>query len=58
MGLEFEILAEDGAARAGRLRTPRGDIATPAFQPVATLGAVKGVPSPWLVEAGFESSTK
>ena len=54
MGLEFEILAADGAARAGRLRTPHGEIATPAFQPVATLGAVKAVPTPWLTEAGAQ----
>ena len=54
MALEFEILARDGAARAGRLRTPHGEIATPAFQPVATLGAVKGVPSDWLAEAGAQ----
>jgi len=54
MGLDFEILAADGAARSGRLRTPHGEIATPAFQPVATLGAVKGVPSPWLEEAGAQ----
>ncbi len=54
MGLEFEILATDGAARAGRLRTPHGEIETPAFQPVATMGAVKGVPSPWLEEAGAQ----
>ena len=54
MGLDFEILAADGAARLGRLRTPHGDIATPAFQPVATLGAVKGVPSPWLEEGGAQ----
>ena len=52
MALEFEILAADGAARAGRLRTPHGEVATPAFQPVATLGAVKGVPSSWLEDAG------
>lgn len=54
MGLEFEILAVDGQARRGRLRTPHGEIATPAFQPVATLGAVKGVPSPWVAEAGAQ----
>ena len=54
MGLDFEILAVDGAARLGRLRTPHGEIATPAFQPVGTLGAVKGVPAPWLEEAGAQ----
>jgi queuine tRNA-ribosyltransferase len=54
MGLDFEILATDGAARLGRLETPHGEIETPAFQPVATLGAVKGVPTPWLEEAGAQ----
>jgi len=39
----FEILAEDGAARAGRLRTPHGAVETPAFMPVATYGAVRGL---------------
>jgi queuine tRNA-ribosyltransferase len=54
MGLDFEIHAVDGAARRGLLRTPHGEIATPAFQPVGTLGAVKGVPSHWLEEAGAQ----
>ncbi len=54
MGLDFEILAEDGSARHGRLRTAHGEVATPAFQPVGTLGSVKGVPAPWLEEAGAQ----
>ena len=37
----FDIAARDGAARTGVLRTPRGDIATPAFMPVGTAGTVK-----------------
>jgi len=39
----FELLAEDGAARVGRLRTPHGAVETPAFMPVATYGAVRGL---------------
>lgn len=38
--LTFEILAEEGDARAGRLTTPHGVIETPAFVPVATWAAV------------------
>jgi len=39
----FDIQAVDGGARAGVLRTPRGDIRTPAFMPVGTAGAVKAL---------------
>ena len=39
----FEIEAVDGAARAGRLATPRGVIRTPAFMPVGTAGTVKAL---------------
>ncbi len=39
----FHIHAVDGEARTGRLSTPRGDIATPAFMPVGTAGAVKAL---------------
>src|SRR5579871_6781739 len=39
----FQLAASDGAARAGRLATPRGDIATPAFMPVGTAGTVKAL---------------
>lgn len=42
-GFGFEILATDGAARSGRLRTPHGVVETPAFMPVATYGAVRGI---------------
>lgn len=41
--LRFEITARDGAARSGRLATPHGSVATPAFMPVATFGAVRGL---------------
>ena len=39
----FEIAARDGKARTGVLRTPRGDIRTPAFMPVGTAGTVKAL---------------
>jgi queuine tRNA-ribosyltransferase len=39
----FELLGTDGAARLGRLTTPHGDVRTPAFMPVGTLGAMKGL---------------
>ena len=39
----FSITASDGAARTGVLRTPRGDIQTPAFMPVGTAGTVKAL---------------
>ncbi len=39
----FEVLARDGAARAGVLRTAHGEVRTPAFMPVGTKGTVKSV---------------
>ena len=42
-GFSFEVEARDGRARAGRLTTPHGDVATPVFMPVGTAGAVKAV---------------
>jgi len=42
-GFEFSISATDGAARTGVIRTPRGDIRTPAFMPVGTAATVKAM---------------
>src|ERR1700709_1012426 len=39
----FELVATDGAARTGRLTTPHGVVRTPAFMPVGTAGAMKGL---------------
>ncbi len=39
----FELIHSDGLARHGRLTTAHGDVETPAFMPVGTQGAVKGV---------------
>jgi queuine tRNA-ribosyltransferase len=42
-GFEFTISATDGAARTGVIKTPRGDIRTPAFMPVGTAATVKAM---------------
>jgi queuine tRNA-ribosyltransferase len=39
----FELLGRDGRARTGRLTTPHGAVRTPAFMPVGTSGAMKGM---------------
>jgi queuine tRNA-ribosyltransferase len=41
--MRFELLAQDGAARRGRLEFPRGTVETPAFMPVGTYGTVKAM---------------
>jgi queuine tRNA-ribosyltransferase len=43
MRFSFEVAATDGKARTGLLRTPRGDVRTPAFMPVGTAGTVKAM---------------
>jgi queuine tRNA-ribosyltransferase len=40
--IRFEVIAKDGDARAGLLKTRRGTIETPVFMPVGTAGTVKG----------------
>ncbi len=44
MSLKFQIEAQDGAARLGRITTAHGEIETPVFMPVGTQGTVKGIP--------------
>ena len=39
----FDVVARDGRARRGRLHLPHGEVETPAFMPVGTRGAIKGV---------------
>ena len=41
--VSFELAATDGRARTGVIRTPRGDIRTPAFMPVGTAATVKAM---------------
>ena len=55
-GFSFEVLAEDPKSRArlGKLTTPHGVIYTPAFMPVGTYGAVKGISPDELEETGAQ----
>ncbi len=51
--VELVILARDGDARSGRLVTPHGEIATPAFMPVGTQAAVKAMAPDELWRIGY-----
>jgi queuine tRNA-ribosyltransferase len=53
-GFSFEIQACDGAARTGVIRTPRGDIRTPAFMPVGTAATVKAMLPSQVRETGAD----
>ena len=46
--IDWQVLARDGEARTGILRTRRSVIETPVFMPVGTQGTVKGVRFEWL----------
>ncbi len=48
--IHWEIIAKEGEARAGILRTRRSTIETPVFMPVGTQATVKGVRFEWLEE--------
>src|SRR6202050_2717932 len=50
----FELLGRDGQARTGRLTTPHGPVQTPAFMPVGTAGAMKGIHWREVREAGAD----
>jgi queuine tRNA-ribosyltransferase len=50
----FRVTHSDGGARCGVLSTPHGDVQTPAFMPVGTHGAVKGVTERDLEALGAE----
>ena len=52
--MKLDVLASDGNARRARLSLPHGLVETPAFMPVGTLGAVKGL-SPVDLEAAGAS---
>ena len=53
--LTYELLAQDGAARRGRITFPDGQVVqTPIFMPVGTLGTVKGVSVEELEALGAE----
>jgi queuine tRNA-ribosyltransferase len=50
----FEITAHDGAARAGLIHTPHGDVRTPAFVPLASTATVKSLHSAEVAELGYD----
>jgi len=52
--LGFQIQARDGDARAGLIRVAHGEVATPAFIPLATKGSVRGLSSREVAELGYE----
>jgi queuine tRNA-ribosyltransferase len=52
--MRFELLAQDGAARRGRLEFPRGAVETPAFMPVGTYGTVKAMTPEDLEDIGTD----
>jgi queuine tRNA-ribosyltransferase len=54
MSTQFLIDARAGTARTGRLATPHGEVETPVFMPVGTVGSVKGVSQDLLEELGVQ----
>jgi queuine tRNA-ribosyltransferase len=53
-GFGFHVTHTDAGARRGRMTTAHGDVETPAFMPVGTQGAVKGVTHRELDSLGAE----
>lgn len=51
-GFQFELLAQDGRARAGLIDTPHGAIETPVFAPVGTQATVKTLTPQQLLQLG------
>jgi len=51
--IEFSVSAVEGDARTGRIVTPHGVIATPAFMPVGTRAAVKAMAPDELWAMGY-----
>ena len=54
MSVRLQIEAIRGSARAGKLITPHGEIATPVFMPVGTAGTVKKIAQDVLEELGVQ----
>lgn len=51
---DFAVTATRGAARTGRITTPRGTIETPCFMPVGTRAAVQTLSSQDVIDLGTE----
>jgi queuine tRNA-ribosyltransferase len=54
MTFGFSVTQTDGPARRGVLTTPHGTVHTPAFMPVGTRGAIKGITFRDVRDAGAE----
>lgn len=52
--ITYQTIARDGAARTGEMQTSHGPVSTPAFMPVATHGAIKGLEWSSVRSAGTE----
>ena len=52
--MEFKLIAQDGEARLGKIKTKHGVIHTPVFMPVGTYGAVKSLSPDDLEKINFE----
>ncbi|MGH6912284.1 MAG: tRNA guanosine(34) transglycosylase Tgt [Geminicoccales bacterium] len=52
--IRFELLAQDGVARRGRLHTAHGTVETPAFMPIGTAATVKAMTPEMLRRTGAE----
>jgi queuine tRNA-ribosyltransferase len=52
--MDFDLLAQDGHARRGRLTFDRGTVETPAFMPVGTYGSVKSMTPEEVIDTGAE----
>ena len=54
MKLQFSIETTDNKARLGSIKFARGEVRTPAFMPVGTLGTVKGLRPEQVEELGAD----
>lgn len=52
--MQFQVHQRDGPARRGTITFPRGQIETPAFMPVGTYGAVKGLSPQQVQDSGAQ----
>ena len=52
--MTFTVSARSGAARAGVLHTPHGDVRTPAFVPLASTATVKSLHASEVAALGYD----
>jgi queuine tRNA-ribosyltransferase len=58
MQLTIDVTETDGAARAGVVRGPRGEIRTPVFMPVGTRGSIRSLTTDTLGQLAGEDGTR